>query len=51
MPGDADNAMEPIGDVQTLYDGRLLPDLQVGAELLSFPQERRHALDRVAAAA
>ncbi len=29
MPGDADNAMEPIGDVQTLYDGRLLPDLQV----------------------
>ena len=29
MQGDANTAPEPIGDVQTLYDGQLPPDLQV----------------------
>ena len=29
MEGQANPVLEPIGDVQTLYDGQLLPDLQV----------------------
>ena len=39
------------GNMQAEPVDTLLPDLQVGAELLSFPQERRHVLDRIAAAA